>query len=359
MKNFLMQLFVLLPLSVLETGAGIACGALIYWLATYARDMTPSGTGTVVMVVIFLVLFLGLLVGLFFLLRWICDLDGIILQIVFALLMPIRLPLQIISVILAFIGIFAEGLGSEYEYDAEGFWANVFYLLFYCTFSLGYSSFSFGGFRRPNRDPASKRENKRKRISRFGITKSKNLLVQILVLLPIAAAQFAFFYFIFFVAMDLGDSMVPWVIGSVLALFLLSVLSTKLRGHTATGEYFDSEYQFSPGLYGDTPSQAEVNALAQREYSEGRNLSNPGDAKRTSGGWTTYIHPVTIVCLLSSPFLVFCQIVSILIAAFSDPYEGRLLSWYGEPPYRLCDNVFFQKITHFYFGYVLLSDKYV
>lgn len=130
MKNFLVQLLVLLPSALIGAFATICI--VVGFNMVFIGEFGDFFGGILALAFGF-----GALVGLFFFERWLRDLDDeFIPQIFFAITMPFRLPLQLISGILAFIGIFCEGLESDYEYSADGFFSAICYMFFTCTFSL-------------------------------------------------------------------------------------------------------------------------------------------------------------------------------------------------------------------------------
>lgn len=134
--------------------------------------------------------------------------------------------------------------------------------------------------------------------------------------------------------------------------------STKLRGHEATGEYYERYHVYERRL--TAPEWEPRDRLRERGRGRrggGRSAASL-HAQKTRGGRTEYLRPATVFCFFSSFFLVAFQIVSIFIALFTDPKRGRVFSWYGEPPYELCDYVFPQKIMHFYLGFVVISPLY-
>lgn len=141
MKNFLMQLFVFLPLSAVESVAGA------FVIIPIVGFFVPSLDFNAIVAVVLLAVALEVWVGIFFLERKLREFDDeALVQIFFLSMMPLRILFQPIAVILAFIGIFAEGLESDYDYLCEGFWENFFYVLLSCTFSISdYSERSYSG----------------------------------------------------------------------------------------------------------------------------------------------------------------------------------------------------------------------
>ncbi len=333
-KNILMQLFVLLPLSAVDTAAG--AGVILFIVAIFQPD--HMGMDGMILPLILAVVCAGILVGLFFLERKIRDIDELGISLFFLATMPIRLVIQLLSIIFAIISIFWDAIDSDYEYYGETVGETVTYVLLGCTFDV---------------DTRDKPE-------RFGEKdiRLRNTLMQVFVLLPVAMGQFALSCLSFSILGRMGTSdedplTFLWLVLILIGLLLLSMLSTALRGHEATGEYYDEHYVYRHKDGADYLSDDEFN----ERFTNGVAYGDPEieGYKRERGGWTTFIRPITILCFLSSSFLVFTQVVSIFISLFINPYKGRVFGWYGEVDYSRCNHPFLQKILHFYLGFVIFE----
>ncbi len=334
-KNILMQIFVLLPIAAIESAASLT---IVFFIVSFFQPDYDMG---IVMPIVFLVICLGILVGMFFLEKKIRDFDELGFSIFFIVTMPIRIVIQLLSVIFSIISIFWDIIDSDYEYCGDTVGETVTYVLLGCTFDV----------------------DRRDKPERFGEKdiRLRNILMQLFVLLPVAAAQFFLsllaFHFLGNVSSPDADPLTfLWLFLILLGLILLSTISTALRGHEATGEYYDDKYVYS---HKDGSPY-----LSDEEFDEQfRNGVARGDPeiegyKRERGGWTMFFRPVTILCFFSSCFLVFTQVLSILIAPFINPYKGRVFAWYGEVDYSRCDHPFLQRLLHFYLGFVIFNYEY-
>lgn len=348
MKHFLFHMFVLLPLALLETaGAVFAVLGICSLAGVPVWGETSVGgnelTGQIAMTVIGLLAVL--LIGrLDVKIRGFDKDDGAGFWVTY-LLSPIRLPLQLIGGVFAFIGIFWDVIEDEPDDDSP--FQNITYVLFHFSFVGGGSG--------------SRKE-------RFGEghIKSRNILIQIFVMLPVAALQLLMCVLIY-QGISSSHRTDDWQIFLPILwfviLFVLAIISTKLRGHEAADEYYDKNYVYEKrnnySGEGDEPTEEKLDArhqlAADRGLRDYQGMDDFEGYRKKRGGWTSYIRLVTVFCLLFSPILVFCQIISIIIAVFTDPYSGRIFSWYGEIDYRRCNSAFLQKILHFFFDFVVLA----
>lgn len=96
-----------------------------------------------------------------------------------------------------------------------------------------------------------------------------------------------------------------------------------------------------------------MNEVAEeyRDYNEnvGRKF------KLKSGGWTSYFKPIVWINFICAPINVFCVLIAILISCLVDN-RVKIFCYYAVPNYNRCRFVFIQKIIHFFFYFVFVSD---
>lgn len=220
--------------------------------------------------------------------------------------------------------------------------------------------------------------------SRFGkdAIKSKNIAVQALVLLPLTGAQlWLWTYIVLLSESDNSDKSILIELLCVVGIFILSIINAKIRGHSASYEYYNTHRQYSKGLTNtvdvDMPyTKEEVERMENDQYSDDFTRydmeANERDVdermrkagyKKLSGGWSVGISFATICCFLLSPVMVFFQAISLLIAIVTNPYRGIIYSWFGfDDAFKYCHAKVLQVILHFFFGFIILpfhvSPKY-
>lgn len=334
-KNILMQIFVFLPLSVIESGAGTLLIVSIYYFSNQFKISEDY------LFIILFIISLSILIGLFFLERFLRGFDGLGFSLFFFITMPARFVFQIFTIFFTILSCFCEKIWADYEFDCFTVPECFSYVVFGCMFDLGFSDSSQSGER--------------------GI-RMRNFCMQLFVLFPVAAAQFVLSKIAFNLMSTAGGPnenqlWVLWLILIFFGLLILSIISTKLRGHIPTDEYFDNKFVYTKKDDGEYLTDAELTEKIENSYRYNPRTTAPeiSGYKNESGGWTTFLRPVTILCFLSSSFLVFTQIISILLALIINPCKGRVFSWYGQIDYSQCNCVFLQKLLHFYFGFVIFA----
>lgn len=383
MKNFVYQTFILLPLTAAATfGLVMFIGPFFY--LENAGDWSEEGlrnTAQIFFMILFFALFVvssciylrvrGFKAGT----RWWWY--GLALS-------PIRQPLQLIACIISVIFAKSTKVISDYEFaESEDNRNNVISLFFNFEVRRPYvpkyktekPEKKEEKEQKPVPEKVEKSDNKldgRKKVedkvppkkekknSRFGEEKikSRNIIFQICVLLPITALQ-CFLTVFFIKSVIYREAEETWqMVCAVLAIIALPILAgivAQIRGHAASYEYFDKRIvmeEKKSGMrasadYDGDPDEFDNAKLVRKADEKGY--------KKVSGGWNSVISLTTVFSLLCSGFMVAFQIISVIIAIFSNPYEGRLFSWYGKVNYDYCNHPFAQKILHFFFGCVVLA----
>ena len=390
MGNFWFQLLALFPLAAISSAIGYCFIYAIYYLATYDFNITvqinffgfvgdANGLGIVILLIGSTIL-MAVMWLIDFKIRAIDDWGWRVFDFI---LLPIRAYLQFISIIMSVVAVFSSGIESGREFSDDSFGASLCSILFNFVPD---GSFSFRMPRRSRRNKYSyvhsnsyqtiderkkeikqkrkeerkkEREKVKKRFGEEGI-KSRNILMQVFALLPATAVLC--FLSVYIITQIMGTPIIPipkdsiWeVLAPILCgigILFFAMLVAQLKGHEPAGDYWDKYFRFKKdGAYRDEEQDydPEVDDLELTDKSTGKKW------KKVRGGWTTYIRPITLFCILFSPVLVGFQFVSLLIAIFTNPYKGRLFSWYGEIDWDYCSLKVLQKIMHFFFGFVILD----
>lgn len=80
--------------------------------------------------------------------------------------------------------------------------------------------------------------------------------------------------------------------------------------------------------------------------------------RQTKGGWTTGTKLIVWAYVALSPLLFIMQIISNIFALVS-LFNNRIASWYGAIDYDDLENPAIQKVLHFLFNFVVLSESHV
>ncbi len=358
-KNILMQIFVLLPLAAIESGASaMVIIALVSLFDRSAMDLPTFGA--IIMILVGFVV----LSGMFYLERKIRDFDEFGVSALFAISMPARVVFQLFSIIFAFISLFADSVFSDYECLCVSVGEYITYVFLGCTFEIDKAPSKTAPSKTPAKEKtassnATSSAKDKERASRRDF-RARNVCMQLFALLPIAAGQFVMSYFALRIIKDLDSTYMNavWMILIFVGLIVFSMISTRLRGHDPYGEYFDEHFVYEKkGSGGEYHSDDELEEIIDAAYSNDPHAAAPSVSgyKHKSGGWTAYVRPMTVLCFFSSIFLMFTQVISIIIALFISPYKGRAFAWYGAVDYSHCNHPFLQKIMHFYLGFVIYS----
>lgn len=365
MKNLLFQFLVLLPLAIVSSTAGALFIYGIYFLTQYGiTGVTTislfgieggvSGQGALILVIGGAILLAALWL-IDFKVRGITGAGWIIFDLIIA---PLRLFFQWCAIMSAFGAILHRN--SKYistkNFPDTTFGANLSSVLFNY-----YNANSYAESKEKKAKKEADVDETPKSKKRFGEThiKVRNILMQLFVLLPLTGILLLLWYNIINPIIEvpkggLWDILVPilWFI----ALIFISMIVTQLKGHEIAGDYWEKDFRYKRSTeYGTVYDNEEHEYDPDIEDWELRDHSTSESWKKTKGGWTTYIRPITILCIIFSPILVFFQVISLLIAIFSNPYKGRLFSWYGDVNWDYCNCKFLQKLLHFFFGFVILK----
>lgn len=338
--------FAKLLFSLLPTTASLFC--IVLWV----------GDVDLVLEIIFTIVYVVLMIIFLKIDCFIRDIDGMwpALELI---TLPLRFILQLVTFIAAIVCAITQNKRVYFFFD-ESF----FSLLFgFCIDGKKYSE-------RPAREPKE----------RFGEDhiKIRNILGHLFIMLPLTGLQ-AFMSYLFFkhIAEFDGNNTFWEIIRPFLWIiisFVAAMIITKIKGHAVSDEFWNDEFKYKNNnlkhgstvtdtIKGDDGYSKDYNEHGENVYTHIKHKYDPNINDYTpptgytkeSGGWTPYIRLITIVCFLLSPIMVFFQAIAFIISLFVNPYEGGVISWYGDCWWANAHMTTFEKILHFLLGIVVVD----
>lgn len=175
--------------------------------------------------------------------------------------------------------------------------------------------------------------------------KIKNLLMQWFILTPLAfvnticGSMILYTIIMIFTGSEGPSSFVTnMIVFSIIGFgagCLVSKLILKIKGKEVEYTYWDSEFEYE----------------IKHEYGDKYRID------KTKGGWTQGNKAIVWLYMLISPINILLQLIADIFAVVAF-FNKRIASWYGAINYDTFDHPWLQKIVHFLFNFVILSEGY-
>lgn len=179
------------------------------------------------------------------------------------------------------------------------------------------------------------------------INKTRNILTQLFILLPVTAPQFAAVWYAITSFLSGEAILIPFFL--LMANTIITYLICEIRGQESSVSYYSGDYTFRNR---HTGKKRTFHTDDRNKYYSLTDSARDAGWEVEASGYGSYFTSWYLFTWFLAPVLLITQFIGLVFALISGP-RTHILSSYAKLDYEDFRAPFFQRILHFFFNFVI------